>query len=214
MKILNTEQEDYHVHSSNFSDSWNSVDEVVKYAGSIGMKKIVFCDHSQACLNYHKMSKRVFRSAIYRWKNVHNDVDVSFGVEADLLNSDGDICSHIDGVEGDFIILSYHDDVYSGKDVVEGFLKAIDRFHEKIDLIGHVCCGISTEGALRIIQQANKYNIPCELNAKYFEKYPDVWDVLFKNADSIYVNSDAHVLNDLRDLRKNAFKRLKELGYV
>jgi len=31
-------------HSISFSDGWNSVDEIEKYAGDIGMTKIAICD--------------------------------------------------------------------------------------------------------------------------------------------------------------------------
>jgi hypothetical protein len=41
MKILNPGKEDYHIHSITFSDGWNSVDEIVKYAGDIGMTRLL-----------------------------------------------------------------------------------------------------------------------------------------------------------------------------
>jgi hypothetical protein len=53
-----------------------------------------------------------------------------------------------------------------------------------------------------------------ELNAKYFVKYPENWRVLLDNATRFYVNSDAHVLSDLRDVRNEAFKLLKQMKYI
>ena len=51
VKVLNTIYEDYHIHSLNYSDGMNTVDEIVQYAGKIGMKKIIITDHSQAVID-------------------------------------------------------------------------------------------------------------------------------------------------------------------
>ena len=34
-KIINLDNRDYHMHSMNFSDGFNTVDEMVKFAGEI-----------------------------------------------------------------------------------------------------------------------------------------------------------------------------------
>lgn len=216
MKILNTEKEDYHVHSLNYSDGLSTIDEIARFAGEIGMKKIVICDHSQAALDHNKYMKKSYRGIAARWKNVFNDVEILFGVEADLLNEKGDVCMHIGGVEGDFIILSYHAGVYTGDKtrVTEGFINAMNRYSKQINIIGHVCLDLGEVQAKKVILEANKHKIPLELNAKYFFKYPDIWDVLLKNADRIYVNSDAHTLYELKEFRKKVFDRLKKEGYL
>ena len=51
MKILNSIHEDYHVHSLNYSDGLNTIDEIAEYAGKIGLKKIIITDHSQAVID-------------------------------------------------------------------------------------------------------------------------------------------------------------------
>ena len=216
MKILNTEKEDYHVHSMNYSDGLSTIDEIARFAGEIGMKKIVICDHSQALIDKDQLAKKTFRSIALRWKNVFNDVDISFGVEADVLNEKGDICSNIGGEEGSFLILSYHDYLFKGnkKKAADAFIKAIERYHDKINIIGHVVLGLTEQEAERVIKVANKYKIPCELNCKYFFKYPDAWGVLFRTADKVYVNSDAHTLYEIKELRKQAWNRLKEMRIV
>ena len=122
----------------------------------------------------------------------------------------------IDGIAGDFIILSYHEEVFksNSKKIADGFINAIKRYYDKIDCIGHVCIGLEEGDALNVIQTANEYKVPLELNAKYFVKYPENWQVLLDNADRLYVNSDAHVLSDLRDARNEAFKLLKQMKYI
>lgn len=223
MKILNTEKEDYHVHSMNYSDGMATVNEIVKFAGDIGMKKIVFTDHSQIGNEKEGRPFISYRSATQRWKNVYNDVEVVFGVEADLLNEKGDICTDIQGIEGDFIILSYHDTVYSGdnKKITQAFINAIEKYHDKIDCIGHIYIFLKENDidSEKIIDTANKYNIPFEFNVRYItsgKKYADmnILKIMLSKAKTIYVTSDAHTLAELRDLRKLGFDFLKKNGFI
>lgn len=210
MKIINKFTEDFHVHSINFSDGWNTVDEMVKYAGEIGKTKLIFCDHSEASREICKFSKKTHRSITKRWKNVHNDVEVIFGVEADLINLDGDICDYIDNeIKEDFMILSYHK-VFeaTSKETADAFIKAIQRFHEKIDVIGHICYLMDSEDVLRVILEANKYNIPVELNGKQFIQNPKEWQIVMDNANQICINSDAHVLVELKETKKKVYEIL------
>jgi len=235
MKVLNTEKEDYHVHSMNFSDGFNTIDEIVIFAGRIGMKKLVFADHSRAAMEAEGIPRKTFRIIIHdhRWQNVHNDVEVIFGVEADLLNEQGDICDEIDRHKSDFVILSYHRNVYKGdkNKITQAFINAIEKHHEKINIIGHVFLPVldgSDIDIAKIVELANKYKIPLEMNAKYLfissnskmkeeslkKKTIDAIKLMLSKADSIYVNSDAHTLYELKELRKLGFKFLKENGYV
>jgi DNA polymerase (family 10) len=216
MKILNPGNEDYHVHTITFSDGWNTVDEMVRYAGDIGLKKMALCDHSQALLTHESFGKKTARAPVKRWENVFNNVEVIFGVEADLLNEAGDTCMEIDGVPGDFIILSHHKELFQGtsRQIAKGFVNAINRFHDKINCIGHVCVGMEEADAKKVILAANKLNIPLELNAKYFVKNPKTWNVLLENADRVYINSDAHLFSDLKNLRAEAFMLLKEMKQI
>jgi histidinol phosphatase-like PHP family hydrolase len=59
----------------------NTIDEIVEYASKLSIKKIAITDHSQVVLDHDNMAFRNRRSTIKRWKNVHNDVEVIFGVE-------------------------------------------------------------------------------------------------------------------------------------
>jgi len=95
MEIINSETEDYHIHSLNFSDGMNTVDEIVKYAGEIGLTKIAITDHCQMHLDNRKFHKKNHYNMIERWKNVHNNVEVIFGIEDDILNEDGDVSMDI-----------------------------------------------------------------------------------------------------------------------
>ncbi|HJX05255.1 MAG TPA: PHP domain-containing protein [Candidatus Nanoarchaeia archaeon] len=223
--ILNTEQEDYHMHSFNYSDGLATIDEMARFAGELGMKKIVITDHAQTTFEregyFKKSSRRLIKEK--RWKNVYNNVEVSFGVEADLLNEQGDICADIQGIRmpGEFIILSYHENTYNGdkEKVTEAFINAIEKHHKIISCIGHLYLDCEKIDLAKVVEQANKFRIPLELNCRYLVSgRPDVdmnaLKLMLDQADSIYVNSDAHTLWELKELRKGGFKFLKENGFL
>ena len=134
MKIINTIQEDYHIHSLNYSDWFNTTDEIVQYAAKIWLKKIVITDHSQAAMDINKLALKNWRNTIKRRKNVHNDVEVAFGIEWDLLDEEWNCCLNIQWKESDFCILSCHSDIFQWdlKNITQSYINAIHKNHEKI----------------------------------------------------------------------------------
>lgn len=217
MRIVNPGREDYHIHSLNFSDGFNTVDEIVQYAGKLGLEKIAITDHPQSTLDSDGIAKKTFRTIIYRWKNVFNKVKVIFGVEADLLNRDGDVCFDIQGVESDFVILSAHKAVFQNKPkrITEAYLNAIKRYHKKINCIGHPDFKFFAKDVdiERVIGAANDYGIPMEFNTGNLLKgYSDlrVLEKILTRSHKVMVNSDTHVLADLKYNRKAGFKYMKE----
>lgn len=216
-KILNPNlDEDYHVHSLNFSDGMNTVDEVVQYAGKIGLKKLYFADHAQIgnrrCLS--------FRSFVKSWQNVHNDVEVRFTVEADVMNKDGDVQAQIGGVESERFLLSFHPWRYSSEPqtATDAICKAIRRYKDRIICVAHLHSS-KNDGIIdvkKVVNVANECGVPLELNGKYLHDSlcEQRARILCDNANTILINSDAHHLVQLRDNRKKAMDFLQKNGYV
>lgn len=219
MKIINLGPEDYHIHSINFSDGFNTIDEIVVYAGEIGLSRIAITDHNQVCLDRLGFKKETSRSITKRWENVHNNVKVSFGVEGDLLNEEGDICDHIQGMAPKLVILSAHPDIYQSPNdtITKGYINAIKRHPEKIHFIGHLCSK-DFSGLVdinKVIKAANDYGVALEINGSGLMNRKTDMDnlrILLEKADRVYVNSDAHTLNALRDARKRVFDYLRKEG--
>lgn len=213
--------EDCHIHSLNYSDGMNTVDEIVQYAGKIGMKKITITDHSQAEIDKEWLALRNRRTTIKRWKNVHNDVEVIFGVEWDLLDEEGNCCFDIWGVDSDFCILSCHRWVYTWdlKNITQAYINAIHKYHDKIKFMGHICQKKTSEhlDIEAVAKVLNQYQIPIEINCSYLSKdWTDLEKLekilLFIEA-GVYVNSDLHVLNDFHN-RQLGFDYLKDKGFI
>jgi len=222
MEIVNPGKEDYHIHSFNFSDGMNTIDEIVMFAGDIGLKKIAITDHCQWHIDKRNFILKNYYSMLDRWKNVHNDVEVKFGIEADLLNESGDVCMDIQGITSEIIILSSHPPpVYSGDPykINDGYLNAIERYHDKITFIGHPCSKYFEDyiDIMKITEMCNKYAIPMEFNCANLVNERTNLDnlkIMLESANQIFVNSDAHTLNEIKVLRKIGFQFLSENGYM
>ncbi len=222
MEIINPGREDYHMHSINFSDGLNTIDEIVRYAGEIGLTKIAITDHNQAYLDKRGFTRTTYRNITKRWKNIHNNVEVQFGVEADILNVKGDVCMDIQGVTPDLIILSTHPTPPYEDDpnkITEAYLNAIERHHDKISFLGHPC-SVYYEDYIDIepiIELCNHYEIPMEVNGTNIAtKRTNLsnLDKMLKMVDQVYVNSDAHTLYELKTSRAIAFRYLSENGFI
>lgn len=222
VKVLNTIHEDYHIHSLNYSDGMNTVDEIVQYAGKIWMKKIVITDHSQALIDTEWLAKKHWRTTIKRRKNVHNDVEVSFGIEWDLLDEEGNCCFDVWWIESDFCILSCHPEVFKGdlKNITQAYINAIHKYHDKIKCIGHIYHNKTSQylDIEEVVKVLNQYQIPIELNCSYLAvsgwTNEEKLDKLLSIVEAwVYVNSDLHVLNDFHN-RQLGFDYLKEKGFI
>lgn len=221
VKLLNTIHEDYHIHSINYSDGMNTIDEIVQYAGKIGMKKIVITDHSQVVMDRNGLALKNRRTSAKRRKNMHNEVEVSFGVEWDLLDEEGNCSFDIQWIESDFCILSCHAHIYTGKleNITQAYINALHKYHDKIKFIGHICQKDTAKylDIDAIVQVLNQYQIPIEINCSYLAGNGTDLEKLDKILSSIqagvYINSDLHTLNDFHN-RQLGFDYVTEKGFI
>jgi histidinol phosphatase-like PHP family hydrolase len=213
MKIVNQES-DLHTHSLQFSDGLNTIDELVRMAGELGLKKLAITDHSDA----RTFPPVAYRVLLSRYGNVLNDVEVIFGVEADLLNDDGDICTTIQKQESEFLLLSAHPDTFKGnpKLITEAWLNAIERHHERIQFLGHPCDYFPHIRIDQVVRAANQYGVPIEVNTSHLAMGMTnlkISDKMIAVADQIIVNTDAHSLSDMTT-RSRGFDYLRSKGLL
>lgn len=222
MKILNPwNSGDFHMHSINFSDGLNTIDELVVHAGKIWLKKIAITDHSQFAIDNSGLRKKNIRSVCDGWKNVHNEVEVLFGVEGDIITPENDVCLHIQKIEWKFTLLALHPYYFKWEpaDVTEIYLTALSKCIWKIDCIAHPCMKPLAEhlDIKRLTQFCNEHHIPMELNGKnlmYGRTDIEKLKIMLAEVNEIYVNSDAHTLYELYEARKFAFNYLRENWYT
>lgn len=226
-RIINFDNKDYHMHTSSLSDGIPTINELVQFAWTIWLEEIAITDHSQVAIDMFKNKHNIsaWTTAYYsieRFENVYNDVKVIFWVEWDLLNEKWDVCFNIQWNEPDFIILSAHSEIYSSdnESVTKWTINAIKKHHKKIKFIGHPCNNSDYWKYYNIeelVKIANEYNIALEFNAKNFVRWRtnlDKLDYLLKNANKIYLNSDAHSLYELKTVRAKAIEYLYKNNYL
>ena len=220
MKIINPNS-DMHSHTFSYSDGLNSVDEMVIMAGRAGLKKFAITDHSKSHLIRHDIVKKTSGSCVkFRWKNIHNDVNVVFGVEADLISEEGEVDFENEYRMKDFVLLSAHRGVYKGepRKITDAYISALEKHHKEIDCIGHLCAKYFSEhvNVGRVVEVANHFNVPVELNCAnlvFGKTDMERLEQMLGMVDRIYVNSDSHTLYDMMHLRINGLKFLRAGGY-
>ena len=221
-RIINNKKSDYHIHSV-FSDWVATIEELVQFAGKIGMEEIAITDHSDHLVEILKKVCGITpswgaRYALKNRENVHNDVKVIFWVEWDVINEEWDVCLESQKIEGKFIILSVHRNGYlsNHETAWKWLINAIKRHHDKIDCIGHphdkdqLWAFIDMK---ELVEVANQYNIPMEFNRGTFNKGKAIEDKLMymlEYANKIYVNSDSHSLNSLKKQREECYNYLEK----
>lgn len=224
-KIVNFDTTDSHMHTSSFSDGINTIQEMIHFAGKIGLTEIIITDHSDACReNFQNIwfFPSAARWSISSYKNLENDVEVSFWIEGDLLDEDGNACFTIQGREADFCILSAHQDTFQGnpENVTEATIKAIEKYKDTIAFIWHPACNNQFwkyYDMEKLVKAANTYNIPLEINAKSIANgntNEAQLKIMLEKWNAFYFNSDAHNITDLQEYRKKAAKFLEEKGYI
>ena len=228
-KIINPGLNDYHCHSAELSDGFDTnIAYLVEQAGKMRMTELAITDHSQATISACGWTSTKSRKWLERWRNTVNKVNIIFGIEGDLINEDGEICDYVINhyhqtkIGANFLILSSHEKTYQGdpKKITSAYLQAIQHRHKDIRLIGHPDSNATITEHLDlnpIIQAANDYGIPLEINCANLHSGKSKLDRLrqvIETADKLYINSDAHTRYEFETLRDEGFKTLAELGFM
>lgn len=224
-RIVNFDATDFHMHTSSFSDGMNTIQEMLSFAGKIWLTEIAITDHSDACRKYFE-TIWIYASA-GRWdtvsyKDLENHVKLSFGVEWDLLDPEGNSCFTIQWKESDFCILSAHKNIYQGSPntITDATIQAIEKYGNKIKFIWHPTCNNQFwkyYDMEKLVKAANKHGIALEINAKSIANgntHKQQLDIMLRKGNSFYFNSDAHNITNLQEYRIEAAKFLEERWYI
>jgi histidinol phosphatase-like PHP family hydrolase len=217
---------DLHTHTFTFSDGMNSVDEMVVAAGLAGLKRMALTDHSLAHQRHYGLQIKTLGANRWRWRNIHNDVKVLWGVEADIISEDGEVCFESPYLGDEVVILSLHEAVYSGsngtdlREVTKAYVMALEKYHERITSLGHICAKGTSEylDVPRVLEVARNYGIYPELNcANLVFGKTDLkkLDILLRESPKIHLNSDAHNVGEMQGtLRRAGFEYLRAQGLI
>lgn len=236
---------DFHTHTADFSDGQEPASEVMRIAHELGYKTIAITDHSQAAreycesrYNWPKPQQRHFRAK--RDNKPYQNMDVIWGVEADIISASGDMCFDIQGFKGEYIVGSVHPSIFffhafgldskSDKSSVkkeisekqstmqDAYISAIAKHHKSINVLAHPTMqslypGVNIE---ELVACANEFSVPLEVNGSYIRNKKMNWEALeymIRNADQLMINSDGHTRTELVRSRIDALEYMNTFGF-
>jgi len=210
MKIVATK--DYHTHSI-FSDGQNTIEENVKQAATLGLSEIGVSEH---CFNHRKAGiKRddlqKIKDEIARVQALYPSVKIKLGIEANLLNLNGDVdLTDEEAKQFDYIILGIHKLTW-GKGVkgslafnINNYLskskkraKKISRSYElafsryPITIVAHPNYAAKCD-ILSLIKSCKSHGVLFELNRKNIDRLEPYADLIKQSDVPLVMSSDAH----------------------
>ena len=220
MKLLS----DYHTHSnfSRFGHGKNTIEQMVYYANEIGLEEFAITDHglSHPCrTSIEKLRKaRTIIDDINTWSKTK----VLLGIEADILNTNGDLditeevlelidvlaAGYHTGIKTDFAnIFGWQKKSQAAIDrATSAYLNAIERY--PINFITHIDSVLTTD-LYKIGCACKEHDIAIEINDRHVKWNKKQVDDLVRSGCMFIVNSDAHSTEEI-GRADFAFKTIKE----
>jgi len=200
-------QFDYHVHTT-WSDGVSTIEDVVQFAKSQGLKGIAICDHSQSLkiakgLSVEKLLEKNKEIDVLRRK--YPDFHILKGSEVDI-KSDGTLDYPDDVLDTlDVVVASIH--FHSTNDVTEVYKAAIRS--GRVHIIGHIVGRYINDrkghefNIEEILQECKLHNVAIELNCQ--PNRLDANENILKRCKELGVKvalgSDAHEKNQIKYVR-------------
>lgn len=230
MKIIG----DYHTHTV-YSHGTGTIKDNVEAAINRGLKEIAICDHGPGHYLYGVKREKIFkmREEIDELKKEYSDINILLGIEANVMDYDGNIDVDREILEIiDILLLGFHYGVLPRniKSVFNFYLlnpiskilpffeekmkqlntKAITKAIEKypIDIITHP----GSKAKLDIIKVANvayKNGTALEINSSHSQLSIENIKIALKTQVEFCINSDAHDPTRVGDLEEGINRALK-----
>jgi len=213
MKLL----ADFHTHSkySRFGHGKDSIDEMVHQANELGLQELAITDHGYKnffCTSREKMKKA--RKAIDDI-NAWSKTKILLGIEANLLNTSGDLDVDEDTLELlDILVVGYHRMIktdFAGffgtqkkgqtaiDKVTNAYIHAIEKY--PITIISHLDSVLKTD-LYRIGCACRENGVMVEINNRHLNWTKEQIDELIRSDCMFVVSSDAHCRDDIGKVDK------------
>jgi len=200
---------DGHTHTVASGHAYSTILENVEYAKKKGLKIIAITDHA------HKMPGGAHPYHFWNLRNIPrkiNGVIVLTGVEANILNSNGDLDTDIDRDYSycEVKIASIHGGIYDGttkEDNTNAYLNIIKN--GKANIIGHPDDLRYDFDIDEVIKVASEYNVAIGINdasqrmgRSSKEREIEILEACKKYRTKIVCSSDAHIALDVGNFEK------------
>jgi putative hydrolase len=124
---------DYHTHTI-FSHGLGTIEENVKIAITKGLKGIAITDHGPGHLTFGLKRKNipVMRAEIERLKLVYTEIEILFGVEANIINKGNNLdITKEEAKSFDFVLAGYHFGVWNAYSINNFIIEVAGKILKK-----------------------------------------------------------------------------------
>lgn len=203
-------QVDLHMHTTASSHAYSTIQENVIAAKAKGLKLIAITDHGAALPDaphpWHFINMRIIPRII-------EDVAVLRGIEANILNIDGEIdCDDMMYSSLDMVIAGFHDPVLNANPDIDFNTQAMIATikNPKVNIISHPGNPKFPIDAKAVAKAAKQYNVALEINNSSFISRKGSEDncheiiLAVKEAGGlIALGSDSHIAYSIGDFSRS-----------
>lgn len=219
---------DYHTHSTYSGDAKGTIKENVEAAKKKGLREIAITDHGPKHIGYgvNKKDIKKIRKEIDELNRINPDIEVKFGIEANIIGTDGkiDVDEEI-RKELDILLAGFHfgsipDKFIEGTkvqlyNVLSPLLPSIERKSRvlntkavvealskyDIDILTHPGAKASID-TKEVAKAAVKNDTALEINSSHGHMTVEYIKVAMKEGAKFVINSDAHRPEDIGNVEK------------
>ncbi|MBQ8425817.1 MAG: PHP domain-containing protein [Clostridia bacterium] len=215
---------DFHTHTrySRFNHGKDTIEEMVYQANELGLKELAITDHGYK--NFFGTTKEKMKRArkVIDDINAWSKTKVLLGIEANLLNTSGEIDVDEETLELiDILIVGYHRmiktdfaNIFGGQKksqtaidkATNAYIHAIENY--PITILSHLDSVLTTD-LYRIGCACKENGVMVEINNRHLTWTKEQVEALKKSGCMFVVNSDAHCRDDIAVVNK-AIKFIKE----
>nr|WP_312579669.1 PHP domain-containing protein [Sedimentibacter sp.] len=216
---------DYHIHStySKNNHGKSTIEEIVKTSVDIGLKEIAITDHGPKHFLYGIKKDKITeaKNKVVEMRKKYPQIKILFGVEANILNLEGDIDVNDDLLNScDIILCGYHSGVlfssfydfwnfyvmnFIGKFIksirekqieknTSAVVKALNKYN--INILTHPGDKIPVD-IDKVAYTAEKRNTLLEINNHHQHLNPEEIKVAEKYDVHFVINSDSHIKDSI-----------------
>ncbi len=226
---------DYHTHSTYSGDGKGTIKDNVEAAKEKGLRAVAITDHGPRHIGYGVKKKDIkkIRKEIDELNRVNPDIEVKFGIEANIIGTDGKI--DVDNEmkkELDILLAGFHfgsipDKFIEGVkvqiyNILSPLLPSIERksrvintksvieamYKNDIDILTHPGAKASID-TKEVARAAVQNDTALEINSSHGYLTVEYIKIAMKEGAKFVINSDAHTPKDVGNVSKGINRAIK-----
>lgn len=219
---------DYHTHSTYSGDAKGTIKKNVEAAKKKGLRELAITDHGPKHLWYgvNKKEVKTIRKEIDKINSLNTDIEVKFGLEANIIGTDGtiDVDEEIKK-ELDILLAGFHfgsipDKLIEGTkvqiyNILSPLLPSVERksrvintksvieamYKNDIDILTHPGAKASID-TKEVAKAAVQNDTALEINSSHGHMTVEYIKIAMKEGAKFVISSDAHKPEDIGNVEK------------